>query len=960
MKILLDLQGAQTSGSRNRGIGRYSLSLAEAVIRNRGEHGVHILLNGAFGESLTHIHERIGPLIPAENFHVFEPLSPVRQAEPDNVARRIASELIREALISRIEADVVHVTSHFEGLGDEAVTSFGRLPSPVVSSVTFYDLIPHIHRQIYLENITVRSWYDERLMHLQRVDLLLSISESSRQEAIDYLGFDPLQVVNVSTAADPQFHKGRVESGRRKELLHKYGIRPRFVMYTGGIDYRKNLERLISAFASIELKVRANTSLAIVCSCNDHQRETLKSLAIEHGLSDEDFVMSGFVPDEDLIDLYRLAHHFVFPSWHEGFGLPALEAMSCGAPVIAGSRSSLPEVVGRADALFDPIDESAMTAMITRVLTDADFRKDLAGFAKRQALEFSWDRTAKKAIAAFEQSVAHKRAAIAAEAGRSCLNRPRLAYVSPLPPARSGIADYSAELITQLTRDYDIDVVIPQGSEFIAEIGSALISNVGIISPTALMKHAQDYTRIVYHFGNSDHHGHMVELIRSVPGVIVLHDFYLSGLFAVMQHSYGVPNFFDEAIYESHGYGALADANGRMTLQQAMWKYPCNLTVLKRSLGVIVHSNHSLDLARDWYGDETASKWRLIPHLRVPQHTADRESARKSLGIEKDEFVICSFGGIGETKRTDRLIEAFGKSKCGESAKVRLVIVGAYPQSDFGVELETQISSHPFRDRITVAGRVEREQYKTYLASADLAVQLRTLSRGETSGAVLDCLNWGVATIINANGSMMDIPDDCAFKLVDDFSVTDLARAIDRLVKDPEQRESIALNGAKLIRTRHDPRRCADAYRDAIEEFYGKANSEPSVIAARIGRTCGQHLSDADVILAAQQVEALPMNAIPGPVRIDVDRLLGSKNSSRSEALHRVRRLIADVEAAGRPSILVSRAEGGGWATRHDLALEALGLPEDLLQDHRLAADPETEFADSVQRAAEIAPEKSS
>ena len=103
----------------------------------------------------------------------------------------------------------------------------------------------------------------------------------------------------------------------------------------------------------------------------------LEQLAARHGMSRDELVLTGYVPDEDLVALYNLCALFVFPSWHEGFGLPALEAMRCGAPVIAANSSSLPEVVGWEDALFAPRSDDAMADKMTRALTDSSFRAEL-------------------------------------------------------------------------------------------------------------------------------------------------------------------------------------------------------------------------------------------------------------------------------------------------------------------------------------------------------------------------------------------------------------------------------------------------------------------------------------------------------------------------------------------------------------------------------------------------------
>ena len=190
MRIIIDMQGAQALGSRNRGIGRYTLTLTQALVRQRGEHDIVLVLNGAFPDAIDSLREKFAGLLPPENIRVWEAPGPVNSLSPANSWRRNSAELLREAFIASLAPDYVLVTSLFEGLGDDAVTSVARLGNVVPTAVVLYDLIPLIQRDVYLINPVVANWYETRLDSLRRADLLLSISESSRQEAIHFLGFD--------------------------------------------------------------------------------------------------------------------------------------------------------------------------------------------------------------------------------------------------------------------------------------------------------------------------------------------------------------------------------------------------------------------------------------------------------------------------------------------------------------------------------------------------------------------------------------------------------------------------------------------------------------------------------------------------------------------------------------------------------------------------------------------------
>ena len=136
--------------------------------------------------------------------------------------------------------------------------------------------------------------------------------------------------------------------------MARCGLQRPFLLYTGLADPRKNLERLIAAFALLPEELRTTYQLAIVGKVHEEDRERLLSLGQKHGLDNADVVCVGYVPDDDMRLLYNACALFVLPSLHEGFGLPLLEAMACGAPVIGSNCTSIPEIINREDALFDP------------------------------------------------------------------------------------------------------------------------------------------------------------------------------------------------------------------------------------------------------------------------------------------------------------------------------------------------------------------------------------------------------------------------------------------------------------------------------------------------------------------------------------------------------------------------------------------------------------------------------
>src|ERR1700712_1732912 len=238
MRVVIDLQGAQAE-NRNRGIGRYALSFTKAFIKNRGDIDVIVVLNALFGDSVDYIREDLFGLLPESKIQTWVPSAKVSALAPEHVWSRQASELVREAFIANLDPDLVLVTSLFEGLVDDAVTSVKTLNSSIPTAVVLYDLIPYINPDAYLSSPPVRQWYETKLKHLRRADLVLAISNSSRSEAIDHLGFTAEEVVNISTAIDTQLYRPALDAQAKVELETRLNIDRPFVMYTGGIDPRK-------------------------------------------------------------------------------------------------------------------------------------------------------------------------------------------------------------------------------------------------------------------------------------------------------------------------------------------------------------------------------------------------------------------------------------------------------------------------------------------------------------------------------------------------------------------------------------------------------------------------------------------------------------------------------------------------------------------------------------------------
>jgi glycosyltransferase involved in cell wall biosynthesis len=401
MRILLDLQGCQ-SASRLRGIGRYTVSLAKAIARNAGEHDIFVLLNALFPDTIMPLRREFNGLIPRERIVVFTAEGPAADCNPANARRARLAELLREYAIAQLQPDVVHIGSLFEGCIDDVVTSVGRLETNIPTAVTLYDLIPLLNPDRYIPDPTARAWYYRKLESLKRADLLLAISQAAANETSASLRIDHSRVVNIGAAADERFRPRSFTKESAAEIRKRFGLSRHFLLYVGVIESRKNFEGLIHAYGMLPDELRATHQLLLIAQGTETQRTDLCHAAAENGVYPNDLIIVDRVSDDDLVALYSLCRLFVFPSLHEGFGLPALEAMSCGAAVVGANTTSIPEVIGREDALFDPTSPTAIAQVIRRALADEGFQQSLRQHALRRAREFSWNLCAERAIKAFE------------------------------------------------------------------------------------------------------------------------------------------------------------------------------------------------------------------------------------------------------------------------------------------------------------------------------------------------------------------------------------------------------------------------------------------------------------------------------------------------------------------------------------------------------------------------------
>jgi glycosyltransferase involved in cell wall biosynthesis len=256
--------------------------------------------------------------------------------------------------------------------------------------VTIHDCI-HLRFPQYLPNPGA-FYYARAMMSLaaRRSRRVLSVSEESNDDILYYLGIPDEKVEVIYNALDPRL-AGEPTPEDVVHVRERFQLDKPFILYTGNIKPHKNVDRLIDAFAILRQNRTDDVKLLIIGD-EASKYPNLRRLVHRHQLHHHVRFL-GFVPDATLAVLYRLASVFVFPSLYEGFGLPPLEAMAAGTPVVTSNISSLPEVVGDAALLIDPMDANAIAEAMGRILNDPALRADLVRRGRERVKAFSWERS---------------------------------------------------------------------------------------------------------------------------------------------------------------------------------------------------------------------------------------------------------------------------------------------------------------------------------------------------------------------------------------------------------------------------------------------------------------------------------------------------------------------------------------------------------------------------------------
>lgn len=272
--------------------------------------------------------------------------------------------------------------------------------------VTIHDTTPLVFPKHYPPGIKGKLRFQVQKMALRTVDGVITDSKNSKKDIVKYLGYSKEKIHVVYLAAADIF-KPITNHQSLATVKHKYHLPNKFVLYVGDVNYNKNILGLVKACKLVKTPLVIVGKQAVEKKIDRSHPEN-RDLVWLQDYCKSSIILTGFVPNKDLVALYNLATVYCQPSFYEGFGLPVLEAMACGTPVVTSKKASLPEITRKAAVLVDPYDINDIANGLTVAIEDEDLREDLIEKGLKQVKNFSWEKVANETYKVYQKVVAKK------------------------------------------------------------------------------------------------------------------------------------------------------------------------------------------------------------------------------------------------------------------------------------------------------------------------------------------------------------------------------------------------------------------------------------------------------------------------------------------------------------------------------------------------------------------------
>ena len=528
-----------------------------------------------------------------------------------------------------------------------------------------------------------------------------------------------------------------------------------------GFHYTKNHSTLLRAYRNLPPSIRNDIGLVFVCEINSELQKNLQKELTDLGIN-QNVILTGFVSDEDLVTLYNSATALVHPSIYEGFGLPVVEGMRCGSPIITTTTSSLPEVGGNAALFVDPYDIDGFTEAMKKVYSDESFRKEMIRKGLAHSQMFSSLQLGQSTLACYQKAV---------ENNSEKINKNiKIAMWSPLPPLETGVATYCSDILDELGERAELELFIDEG--YMPDLNLLEKFRINNFKSFERRNKQVKFDIIIYEAGASEFHYYMLKGISDFPGILDLHDLTFASFYLAKINN--IQNKGLELIAEIEGnhiykeYKKYLRKNKRGNVLNFSQNYMMIKSIVDESKAVIVHyplaeKNISVKIP------ETKIYTTLLsvtdPWIENPP--CQMNFRKIQLGYSKKDFIIGVFGIIDKMKRNEITIKAFAKI-VAKNPFAKLLIVGRAFSPHYQEMLNTLVKKYRIEKSVKFTGYVSDDIYKRYMSICNLSVNLRDPSRKQMSLSLIQALSNGIPSIITDLPEWDFLPSTCCIRVKPD------------------------------------------------------------------------------------------------------------------------------------------------------------------------------------------------
>lgn len=783
MRLLVDGQTLATP-EIDRGIGVVFKRLCEQLVPSAGEIEWYVAVRSE--EDLRHFSAQVRALV--------KPVLMGRALEAKGVAEQTAAytEILQRA-VRRHGLDAYWTPN--------PLMHHVLLPTELCGLLVFatiYDLIPLVLRAEVLD-----VWPEEiRAEYLRRVerlpvwaDRLVFISEHSRR---DYERFDP------RVAARAEVVPLAVDHARFWPHACLAAGRERYVLYIGGFDCpRKNMGRALEAFALLVQTAEEFRGLTfrVVCSYTAEQRAGFLRRAERLGVGGQ-VRLEGYVDDEALAELYRQAAVFFFPSVYEGFGLPVLEAMACGLPVVATCVSSLPEVAGEVAYYCSATDPHDMARALAQALRERGGRSCRRAAALARAALFRWEETAATYARLFRR-VMRRRLHITSGIGRL-----RVAHVVSSLPSAYGLYGESAEVLACMQRDAEVAVYAPRAE------GAALAGPAVPVRPLSqLVADYRGVDAVLYHIGKAGEQDAPIRtLARQYPGILVLHELALraepatplSGPHVLAGASLGARHPAAEAASE---LSSLVTGGGAIFTWETAW-------------ALAAHSRATIVCSR-WAREQLPGIERVfvVPHVQLactPPAVTGLCELRRQFGLREDSFVLGAFGSLDAARLgvTLRAIEQLVR----DGFPIQLLL--ELDRENLPWRAHLGAGAHLPASTVICTGALDAELLLAAVDLCDVVLHVRCPSAGAMPFPLAAAFHLAKACLVSHERQFAELPHRTCWKVERNaYELRQLVAYVEALLQNPAARRQLGENARCFAHTYATSEAAAGLFLDVVHRI---------------------------------------------------------------------------------------------------------------------------------------------